>query len=64
MLSLRITPQDVVTLGANIRIQAVRAGEAVRIYIDAPRELRIERSVANTQRVKSRIRKGVGRCEK
>lgn len=44
MLSLTIREGEYVTIGPDIVVQVLKAGDVFRIAIDAPRELSIERA--------------------
>lgn len=44
MLALTVKAGDYITIGPDVVIQVLKAGETFRIAIDAPREMIIERS--------------------
>lgn len=49
MLSLTVRTGDYVTIGPDIVVQVVQAGETMRLAIQAPRELAIERGKLHEQ---------------
>lgn len=44
MLALTVREGEYITIGPNIVVQVLKAGDVFRVAIDAPRELAIERS--------------------
>lgn len=49
MLSLTVKAGDYITIGPDIVIQVLKAGDMFRVAIDAPRELNIERAKVHEQ---------------
>ena len=44
MLALTVRDGDYITIGDEIVVQVLKAGETFRLAVDAPRSMRIERS--------------------
>lgn len=49
MLALTVKAGDYITIGPDIVIQVLKAGEMFRVAIDAPREMSIERAKIHEQ---------------
>lgn len=49
MLSLTVRSGDYITIGDNVVIQVLRAGDVFRVAIDAPKEMPIERAKVHEQ---------------
>lgn len=49
MLSLTVRSGDYITIGPDIVVQVVQSGETMRLAIEAPRNLAIERSKIHEQ---------------
>ncbi len=49
MLALTVHPGDYITIGDEVVVQVLRAGDTFRIAIDAPRSMAIERAKVHEQ---------------